>query len=85
MSPALQQRLLVSVIMSVTLSTLMTAWVIWLNMGFAEDFLARWQHAFLMSWPAAFTIVMLIGPSVQRLAHWLLTRRGLQASGRPAA
>ncbi|MGE8319736.1 MAG: DUF2798 domain-containing protein [Comamonas sp.] len=86
MSPALQQRLLVSSIMSITLSTLMTAWVIWLNVGFTADFLSRWQHAFLMSWPAAFTIVMLIGPSVQRLAQWLLARSGsLPATGHKAA
>lgn len=79
MNPTLQQRLLSSSIMSIMLSGLMTAWVTWLNLGFATDFATRWRHAFLMSWPAAFLIVVAIGPSVQRLSHWLLTRRSLVA------
>ncbi|PWB16095.1 MULTISPECIES: DUF2798 domain-containing protein [unclassified Comamonas] len=68
MSNALKQRFLSSVIMSMLLSGLMTAWVTWLNLGFVGDFLSRWLHAYLLSWPAAFTIVVLLAPAVQRLS-----------------
>lgn len=72
MSNALKQRLLSSVLMSLLLSGLMTAWVTWLNLGFVGDFIGRWLHAYLMSWPAAFTIVVLLGPTVQRLSwRWV--------------
>ncbi|MCS4291982.1 hypothetical protein M2375_000177 [Comamonas sp. BIGb0152] len=68
MSNALKQRLLSSILMSMLLSGLMTAWVTWLNLGFVGDFLSRWLHAYLLSWPAAFTIVVLLAPGVQRLS-----------------
>lgn len=68
----LKLRMLSSAIMSLLLAALMTAWVTWLNVGFAPDFLARWGHAYVCAWPAAFVIVMLIGPTVQRLALHLL-------------
>ena len=58
----LKLRMLSSAIMSLLLAALMTAWVTWLNVGFAPDFLARWVHAYVCAWPAAFVIVMLIGP-----------------------
>ena len=78
---SLKFRLLSSALMSLTLGGLMTGWVTWLNLGFAVDFLPRWGHAFVCAWPAAFLIVVLIGPSVQRLAlHLLATHPGHPAN-----
>lgn len=76
----LKFRLLSSALMSLMLGGLMTGWVTWLNMGFASDFLPRWGKAFVCAWPAAFFIVVLIGPSVQRLSLHLLQH----SSGHPA-
>ena len=40
-------------------------------------YLPRWGHAFVCAWPAAFVIVMLIGPTVQRLSlHFLRNHPG---------
>lgn len=72
MSLALKQRLLTSMLMSLLLSGLMTAWVTWLNLGFTAHFISLWLHAYLCAWPAAFIIVVLLGPLVQRLALRLL-------------
>ncbi len=72
MSLALKQRLLTSMLMSLLLSGLMTAWVTWLNLGFTAHFIGLWLHAYLCAWPAAFIIVVLLGPLVQRLALRLL-------------
>lgn len=83
MSPALKQRLLSSVLMSVLLSGLMTAWVTWLNLGFVSDFLSRWLHAYVLSWPAAFTIVVLLGPAVQRFAWRMVTTPSSSTGGAP--
>ena len=68
----LKFRLLTSALMSLVLGALMTGWVTWLNLGFASDFLPRWGKAFVCAWPAAFLIVVLIGPTVQRLSLRLL-------------
>lgn len=72
MSLALKQRLLTAMLMSLLLSGLMTAWVTWLNLGFTAHFVGLWLHAYVCAWPAAFVIVVLLGPWVQRLSLRLL-------------
>ena len=89
MSHAIKQRLLSSLIMSLLLSGLMSAWVTWLNLGLVGDFVSRWLHAYLLAWPAAFTIVVLLAPAVQSLSWRMLggspgAPRAAQA-GMPAA
>jgi len=69
MSDAQRQRLVFSALMSLWMSLLMTAFVVWLNLGFDAAYLAHWRHAFLAAWPAAFAIVLLFGPAVQRLSQ----------------
>nr|WP_315259348.1 DUF2798 domain-containing protein [uncultured Duganella sp.] len=68
MNPALRMRAMFALLMSLLMSSLMSGWVTWLNLGLSADFLPHWQHAFFAAWPAAFTIVMLCGPTVHRLA-----------------
>lgn len=68
MSPTLRMRVVFALLMSLLMSSLMSGWVTWLNLGMSADFLPHWQHAFVAAWPAAFTIVMLCGPMVHRLA-----------------
>ncbi len=76
---SLKFRLLSSALMSLMLGGLVT----WLNLGFAADFLPRWGHAFVCAWPAAFLIVVLIGPSVQRLALHLLAKHPGHPANKP--
>lgn len=64
----LRVRLVSSLLMSLLMSWLMTAWVTWLNVGLTPDFIARWEHAFVAAWPAAFAVVLAFGPMVQRLS-----------------
>jgi hypothetical protein len=56
----------------------MTGWIGWINAGISADFLARWAHAFVLAWPAAFTIVLIAGPAVQRLTQALVTANTVQ-------
>lgn len=67
----LKLRLLSAFLLSAAMSFLMTTWVTWLNLGFGPHFLAQWLRAWLSVWPTAFVIVVLIGPSVLRLAQKL--------------
>ncbi|AXK38820.1 DUF2798 domain-containing protein [Crenobacter cavernae] len=71
MSDTLRLRLvfagLMSCLMSCLMSLLMTGWVTWLNLGFA----GFWGRAFVAAWPAAFAIVVVFGPQVQRLSQRL--------------
>jgi thiosulfate reductase cytochrome b subunit len=69
MSAALRIRVVFSGLMSGLMSFLMSAWVTWLNLGFGPAYLNRWLHAFIAAWPAAFLIVVLFGPAVQRFTQ----------------
>lgn len=75
----LKLRLLSALLMSALLSCLMTAWVSWLNLGFGPHYLTRWLQAWASAWPAAFVIVALLAPGVQRLSQRLLTAAGATA------
>ncbi|UGQ47421.1 DUF2798 domain-containing protein [Massilia endophytica] len=70
-NPPLRLRLTFAGLMSLLMSGLMSAWVTWLNLGLSPAFPSRWLHAFVAAWPAAFLIVVLAAPKVQRLASRL--------------
>lgn len=67
MSDLFKYRVIFSAMMSCLMAGLMTGWVSWLNLGAAFT-LSRWGGAFVTAWPAAFIIVLLAAPTVQRLA-----------------
>ena len=75
----LKFRLLSSAIMSLTLASLMTGWVTWLNIGLQADFLPRWRHAFFAAWPVAFCAVMLFAPRVQLMSRSIVARLASRA------
>ncbi len=65
-------RVIFAWLMSGLMSLLMTGWIGWINAGISPDFLARWAHAFVLAWPAAFTIVLIAAPTGQRLTQGLV-------------
>ncbi|WP_293138626.1 DUF2798 domain-containing protein [Moritella sp.] len=58
--------------MSFFLSSLMTLWVTYINLGYTPDFLNMWGHSFLLAWPAAGLISFITSPLAQRIAHKVL-------------
>lgn len=71
--PDLRTRVIFASLMSLLMSIIMSGWITWLNIGFRPDYAARWLHAFLAAWPAAFVAVMLIAPTVQRVTARIST------------
>lgn len=67
-------RILFSVLMSLQLSILMTAWITWLNLGFSEEYLSNWFHAWLLAWPAAAIISFFSGPKSHQMANQIIER-----------
>lgn len=67
--PDLRTRMIFAILMSFLMTVIMSGWITWLNIGFRPEYAARWGHAFLAAWPAAFLAVMLIAPSVQRVTQ----------------
>ncbi len=74
----MRQPILFSILMSIALSSLMTFWVTWINLGLRPDFLSLWGHAFSMAWPAAGLIAFVLGPRVMAISvkvdGWLQAR-----------
>ncbi|MFC3680213.1 DUF2798 domain-containing protein [Bacterioplanoides pacificum] len=62
----MKQRIAFTFAMSLVLSTLMSCWVTYLNLGLVPDFLLRWGKAFVLAWPAAASIAFVFGPRIQR-------------------
>lgn len=62
-------RLITTALMSFCLSSLMTLWVTWLNLGLVPDFLERWLQAWLSAWPAAFVLVLLLAEPVGKISR----------------
>ncbi|MEO9654102.1 DUF2798 domain-containing protein [Marinomonas sp.] len=67
-------RLYFAVLMSCVLSFLMSGWITFINIGLADNFLTAWMAAWCLAWPAAAFIAFLFGPSVQKLAHYLVNK-----------
>lgn len=69
MSSTQRLRFIFAALMSLWMSLLMTAFIVWLNLGLDSAYFQHWGHAFAAAWPAAFTIVLIFGPTVQRLSQ----------------
>ncbi|OCS48403.1 DUF2798 domain-containing protein [Ralstonia pickettii] len=77
-STATRLRVIFAWLMSGLMSLLMTGWIGWINAGISPGFLARWAHAFVLAWPAAFSIVLIAAPVVQRLTQRLVMPNPMQ-------
>lgn len=75
MSYATRLRFIFALLMSGLMSMLMTGWVSWLNLGMGPHFAGHWARAFVAAWPAAFAIVLALGPAVQRASQRLVAVR----------
>ena len=63
-------------IMSAILAFLMTGVISFINTGFDTGYLLRSGRAFVIAWPIALTVVLLLGPRARTIAERLCTRDG---------
>ena len=66
----MKHRIIFSTIMSFFLSSLMTLWITYINLGMTSTFLDSWLQAFILAWPTAGTISFFAAP----LSHKITTR-----------
>ncbi|MBY0446613.1 MAG: DUF2798 domain-containing protein [Burkholderiales bacterium] len=85
MSDTQKFRWVFSFLMSLLMSGVMSGWVTWIVAGLNGHFFASWGRAFITAWPAAFSIVMLCAPTVQRLSQRIVMSRHLAAANQPGA
>ena len=70
----MMHRIIFSLLMSLQLSFLMTAWVTWINLGWTSEYYQQWLHAFILAWPAAALISLFSAPEIHKLATSLSTK-----------
>lgn len=63
----LKYRIVFSMTMALILSSLMTGWVTFLNLGMTPLYLYSWGKAFISAWPAAATIAFVFAPIIHKL------------------
>ncbi len=61
-------RLIQAFLMSLLLSSLMSCWLTWFNLGLNEQFLSHWLSAFIAAWPVAGAIAFFTGPEVHEIS-----------------
>ena len=54
-------------LMSFAMAFVMTAFITWVNTGFADGLISRWVRAFFMAWPLAMICVLLFAGRVRAL------------------
>jgi hypothetical protein len=70
----MKHRIIFSTLISLLLSSLMSAWVTWINLGWSADFYQQWLHAFTLAWPAAALIALISSPEIHKLASYLVRK-----------
>lgn len=68
----MKHKIVFTVIMSFILSSMMTCWITYINLGLSGNFPSQWGNAFLLAWPAAGIISFLFVPIAHKLTSKVL-------------
>ncbi|KAF7788632.1 hypothetical protein PRUB_a1647 [Pseudoalteromonas rubra] len=68
------RKLIFTTLFSFCLSTLMSGWVTYVNLGVAPGFLQHWFRAFVHAWPIALVTAYLLSGPIHSLTHFILER-----------
>ena len=69
------KRIVFGILMSLMLSSLMTFWVTWVNLGFGVNFLHSWGKSFILAWPVAALLSITFAPLVHSFTSSLFDNR----------
>ncbi len=68
----LKHRIVFSIIMALFMSSLMTALICFINLGFNATYFEAWARSFMIAWPSASLIAFIFGPIVQAISAKLI-------------
>lgn len=72
MTPDKPTRLLATALISLMMAAAMSGIISLIALGPTAAWLARWPKAFLVAWPIAFCLTLLVAPLGFRLAHAIM-------------
>ncbi len=67
-----------SILMAGFMAFFMSGCLSVINFGFEERLLPGWGRSFLIAWPLAFVLSLLLGKRISRLSHRLLGVKALE-------
>lgn len=65
-------NVLYAALMSAFMALILSAVMLLVNLGFEQFDVDRWMHSYMIAWPLAFTLVLVIGPVIRRLVMSLV-------------
>ncbi|GEM77395.1 DUF2798 domain-containing protein [Vibrio sagamiensis] len=65
-------KLFFTALFSCAMSSMVSAWVTYINLGLTEDFISRWGFAFINAWPASFAAAYLLNKPIMVLTQKLM-------------
>lgn len=69
-----KELIVAQIFISVMMAFLMTGIFSFIQLGATTDWLSRWEKSFVMAWPIAFVLSLIIGPLAFKLAA-IVTRQ----------
>lgn len=67
-------KLIFTTLFSGAMSLMVSAWVTYINLGLPEDFISRWEVAFMSAWPASFAAAYLFNRPIMALTQMLVSK-----------
>ena len=64
--------LLFAFFMSVLMALLMSGVLTAIHLGFTQNFISMWLHAFILAWPITFPSIVLLAPIVRKIVASLI-------------
>jgi hypothetical protein len=69
--PPRHARLLFAFLMSLQMAAIMSGLITAVNRGLGPGYLLAWAKSFVIAWPIAFPLILLLAPRVSRLVEKL--------------
>jgi len=73
MIPKRYEMITFAFFMSLLMSCIMSFFITVVNIGFTNDLLWRWLHAWGIAWAIAFPLALFVVPAVRRIVHRLVS------------
>lgn len=69
-----KQDLITSLLSSMVMAAMMSGVLSAYRQGFTADWPVIWLHSFLIAWPCAFVLNIMVLPQLRKLSAWLAKR-----------
>lgn len=70
--PAKYHHFTVGFLMALLMSCIMSLVISLINLGWVDNILSVWMHAWFMAFIVAFPVILVVGPLVRKMVTWIV-------------